>query len=151
MVAAADANPEQTAGGMRQPGGRATIFKAGSMVERETDAAVTLMTHGNGLPAAQSPSDLSLEMAMFAVLFVHGRGAFTAESFRGSFAEYLRYRMNCSFSPFTLHKPYLMLCYLIRQCDMLQRSCGERALEKDMHTYRSEYEEGTWLIHQREE
>ena len=124
MVAAADADPDQSARGMRQPGGRATVFKAGKMTERETEADVALMTHGNGLPAPNSPSDLSLEMAMFAVLFVHGRGAFSEGSFRNSFAEYLRYRMSCSFSPFTLHKPYLMICYLIRQCDMLQAGGG---------------------------
>ena len=41
----------------------------------------------------------------------------------------------CHFSPFTLYKPYLMVCYMIRQCDMLQRSCKDSVLERDMQTF----------------
>jgi ATP-dependent DNA helicase PIF1 len=54
----------------------------------------------------------------------------------GSFAEYLRYRMLCGFSLFTLYKPYLMIMYLVRQCNLLHSSCSENVLERDMKAYR---------------
>ena len=86
-------------------------------------------------PAPDIPEvelQLTLELAIFAALFPHGTGAFQNQSF----AEYLRYRMSCGFSVFTLHKPYLMIMFLIRQCNLLHGGCAENMLERDMKAYR---------------
>ena len=86
-------------------------------------------------PAPETPSlelYLTLELAVFAACFPQGHGAYQ----EGQFAEYLRYRMSCGFSLFTLHKPYLMIMFLIRQCNLLHGACGENMLERDMKAYR---------------
>ena len=84
-------------------------------------------TNGDG-----SVQYLTLELALFAVLFPHARGAY----YSGPFAEYLRYRMKCGFSPFTLYKPYLMIMFLVRQCNVLHSSCGDGVLEHGMKAYK---------------
>ncbi len=93
------------------------------------------------LPRDETDSSLviSLELALFTVLFPHGRGGYTADGIYTSFAGYLRHRMLCSFSAFTLYKPYLMLCFLVRQFDMLVRNCGQNILEKDIKTYKKKH------------
>ena len=84
------------------------------------------------LPLPSLELQLTLELAVFAALFPHAIGAFK----EGRFSDYLRHRMSCGFSLFTLHKPYLMIMYLIRQCNLLQSSCGESVLEREMKSYR---------------
>ncbi len=51
---------------------------------------------------------LFLEMALFPFLFPRGHGVYNGKS---HFNEYLKYRMNALFSPFTLYKPYLLYMY----------------------------------------
>jgi hypothetical protein len=55
---------------------------------------------------------MTLESALFPFLFPHGNGAYDG---RTTLSEYLKYRMNTLFSPFTLYKPYLLYMYDIRQ------------------------------------
>ena len=114
-------------------------FRAGTMTELGTGIDLDLQTDGRGLPVRLPwvtndaiTQGLTLEVALFAALFPSGSGGFSS----GSFAAYLRYRLLCHFSPFTLYKPYLMICHLIRQCDQLHRSCKESVLEKDLTRYR---------------
>ena len=98
-----------------------------------SDAGAATATHPS------LPTQLTLELAVFAALFPHGVGAFM----EGSFAEYLRYRMLCGFSIFTLYKPYLMIMFLIRQCNILHSSCQESVLDRDMKAYRRSHPDCT--------
>jgi hypothetical protein len=49
-----------------------------------------------------------LEMALILFLFPHGHSAYNGKT---HFNEYLKYKMNALFSPFTLYKPYLSYMY----------------------------------------
>ena len=149
LVATVDANPNTA-----QPSVPPTSFRVGSVTCRDSGQDVDVLTDSCGLPVkarcgsgrgrdGDSSSDdedegddsvlqLTVELAVFAVLFPHARGAFAA----GCFNDYLRYRMFCGFSPFTLYKPYLMVMFLLRQCNLLHSQCGEEVLERDMRAYR---------------
>ena len=129
LAAAVDVDPRPPAPGQ--------TFVPGAVTERESLQAVDLETDAQGLAVHPSTDvQLTLELALFAALFPHGRGAFDGA---GSFADYLRYRMLCHFSPFTLFKPYLPLMFLIRQTEMLQRSCSSQVLEKDIALYSKQH------------
>ena len=150
MVAAVDANPDTS-----QPSVPPTGFRVGSVTYRDSGQDVDVLTDCCGLPIKAQPAgwragdgdscsgdddeepdagvlQLTVELAVFAALFPHARGAFAA----GRFNDYLRYRMSCAFSPFTLYKPYLMVMFLLRQCNLLHGQCGEEVLERDMRAYR---------------
>ncbi|GAX77275.1 hypothetical protein CEUSTIGMA_g4721.t1 [Chlamydomonas eustigma] len=76
---------------------------------------------------------VTLELAVFCVLFPHAMGYFKGGTRLG---DYLFYRMSCGFSNFTLYKPYLMLMFLVRQCNMLHSQCSKAVIEKDMAAFR---------------
>jgi hypothetical protein len=78
---------------------------------------------------------VTLELALFAALFPMGEGHFR----EGEFTEYLRYRTSCLFSVFTLHKPYLLLMYQIRQCLLLAKQVSEVVLEEEMAKYQAKH------------
>ena len=148
LVATVDANPNTA-----QPSMPPSGFRVGSVTYRDTGLDVDVLTDSCGLPIrvgrrgggdddtssgeedgppASGIMQLTVELAVFTVLFPHARGAFAA----GRFNDYLRYRMRCAFSPFTLYKPYLMVMFLLRQCNLLNGQCGEEVLERDMRAYR---------------
>ena len=52
-------------------------------------------------------------LALETALFPHGHGVYDG---RVTLLEYLKYRMETLFSPFTLYKPYLLYMYDVRQC-----------------------------------
>ena len=140
LMAAVSPDQRGVAAAMQTEDGRPPTFVVGSVRIRDTGMDADLVVRAEGLPvqrARDAPPlkagdvQLTLELAIFAALFPHARGAFAG----GQFAEYLRYRMSCGFSPFTLYKPYLMVMYLVRQCGMLQRSCSNGVLERDIKSY----------------
>ena len=140
LVAAVDADPQIAADVLRaSAAGRPATFKVGQVTVRGSGEDVDVLTDGRGLPVKRSGAalpdgvmELTVELAVFAALFPMGRGAFSG----GDFSEYLRYRMLCGFSAFTLYKPYLMVMYLVRQCSLLQSSCKEGVLERDMKAFK---------------
>jgi len=81
---------------------------------------------------APDAEQVTLELAVLCALFPHATGHFNS----GRLGDYLRYRLMCGFSPFTLFKPYIMVLFLVRQCHMLNSQCGEGVLERDMAAYR---------------
>ncbi|GAX85815.1 hypothetical protein CEUSTIGMA_g13230.t1 [Chlamydomonas eustigma] len=102
----------------------------GSDDDGEDDAAPATPVTLNKQPALEQ---VTLELAVFCVLFPHAMGYFKGDTRLG---DYLFYRMSCGFSNFTLYKPYLMLMFLVRQCNMLHSQCGKAVLEKDMAAFR---------------
>ena len=51
---------------------------------------------------------------------------------RISFHDYLYYKMNYFFLPFTLYKPYLLLMYNIHQSILILRTISKFCFEKDI-------------------
>jgi hypothetical protein len=81
---------------------------------------------------------VTLELAVFCVLFSHAMGYFKGDT---RLWDYLFYRMSCGFSNFTLYKSYLMLMFLVRQFNMLHSQCSKAILEKDMEAFRNRHPE----------
>jgi hypothetical protein len=77
----------------------------------------TLRTFADGIPAMQSATELTLELALCPFLFPHGRGYYQ-HGMPGlrTLNEYLWLRMHQLFSPFTLFKLYLVHMWQIKQC-----------------------------------
>ena len=109
--------------------------------------AVPLAVHSDGAPAgagagAGAVATPSLEMALFPLLFPGGDGDFdrsASEATGTSLEEYFRMRFNQFLSPFTLHKPYLPLAYMLRQAHGLLREHQPQALEAQLHRLEKKY------------
>ena len=52
------------------------------------------------------------------------------------FSDYLKMRMSTLFSPFTLHKPYGLLMFLLSQAKSLAGSCSQVKLVRDLDCFR---------------
>ena len=76
--------------------------------------------------------NVTLELVLFPFLFPSGNGAYDGAI---SMQEYLKYRMTCLFSPFTLYKSYLLLMYDVRQALMLTNATRHMCLEKDYQAF----------------
>ena len=97
-----------------------------------------LLTDAAGLPALTGLSsdlvdELTIEAALFPMLFPFGHGSYSGA---GTLAQYLRYRLSCLFSPFTLFKPYLLLMYQVRQAVLLSNATKSVFLERELLQYR---------------
>ncbi|GAX84354.1 hypothetical protein CEUSTIGMA_g11776.t1 [Chlamydomonas eustigma] len=121
-------------------------IRVGTVTVRDTDQDLDLIVNNTGLPLrspVKSQHDfgtaLSVELAIFTALFPNNKGGYCA----GSFCEYLRYRMMCGFSQYTLYKPYLMVMFLIRQCNMLHSTCPNGVLEIDIKHYSQKHPDST--------
>ena len=79
---------------------------------------------------------LTLETALFPFLFPHGHGAYDGKT---TFFEYLKYRMETLFSPFTLYKPYLLYMYDVRQSLQLLKETSKTCLEKEIKQIKHQY------------
>ncbi len=75
-------------------------------------------------------------MAMFPFLFPHGHGVYDYKTY---FNEYLKYRMNALFSPFTLYKPYLLYIYDLWQSLQLIKETSRTCLDKDIKKCKTQY------------
>ena len=82
---------------------------------------------------------ISCEAAMFPFLFPQGTGWFDKASTTDTFVTYLRYRMSCLFSCYTLYKPYLLLMYQLRQAVVSANSLSQVALERDIVKYKRQH------------
>jgi len=74
-------------------------------------------------------------MALFPFLFPHGHGAYNGKT---HFNEYLKYRMNALFSPFTLYKPYLLYMYDLWQSLQLIKETSRTFLDKDINNCKTQ-------------
>ena len=84
---------------------------------------------------------LTAESANFPFLFPTGDGWF-GKSKHGkgvTLATYLHYRMLCSFSVFTMYKPYLLLMYQLRQAVVACNSITVKQLERDIAKYKQKH------------
>ena len=70
---------------------------------------------------------ITLEIALFSFLYPHGHGAYDGKI---TFFEYLKYRMETLFFPFTLYKPYLLHMYNVCQSLQLLKETSKICLEK---------------------
>ena len=79
---------------------------------------------------------LTLEVALFAMLFLHAQGAFR-QSAEGKldFLTYLHMRIASLFSSFTLFKPYLLMMFQARQAYTPAKSIKDTALDSAIADY----------------
>ena len=77
---------------------------------------------------------MTSETSMFPFLFPKGTGAFNKIG-TDTLSLYLHRRIACLFSPWTLHKPYLLIMFQLRQAVVTVNSISEKALESDMAYY----------------
>jgi hypothetical protein len=107
-------------------------FFVGNLISRINLKTEQLHVRPYQLRTALGPN-ITLEVALFPFLFPflfpQGNGAYDG---RISIHDYLKYRMTCLFSPFTLYKPYLLLMYDIRQSILILKSVSEFCLQKDI-------------------
>jgi hypothetical protein len=126
---------------------RNTIFEMGSLhlkdtlLERESPVSlasqlVLFEVLADGLQrlannqASHSPfQHLSLESALFPFLLPFGLGAYDGAI---TLCKYLRMRMRCFFSIFTLHKLYLLMMYQICQAVVLSNNFKQSQLEREI-------------------
>jgi hypothetical protein len=84
---------------------------------------------------------MTLEYAIFLVLFLHGHGWYDSNC---TFNEYIKYRMSSLFSAFTMYKPCLLYMYDLKlSLQLLQETshtCLDNAIKrtKQMHPHMSE-------------
>lgn len=104
------------------------FYMVGSIKDRGERRSSILSVDKKGLQ--RRIGNITLELALFPFLFLNDNGAYDGTI---SMQDYLKYRMNCMFSPFMLHKPYLSLMYDIRQSLMLINGTWQMCLEKDYH------------------
>lgn len=71
----------------------------------------------------------SLEAALFPHLFPHGVGHFGGIT---TLNAYIKRRMESMFSLFTLHAPYVLIMYMLKQSAAVVQSLGKIALERDL-------------------
>jgi hypothetical protein len=101
-------------------------FFVGNLISRINLKTEQLHVRPYQLRTALGPN-ITLEVAFFPFLFPQGNGAYDR---RISIHNYLKYRMTCLFSPFTMYKPYLLLMYDIQQSILI--SMSEFCLQKDI-------------------
>jgi hypothetical protein len=79
---------------------------------------------------------MPLEAGMFPFLFPHGRGFFDGTNTYGAgkfgIVEYLSMRLNGMFTPFTMHGPYILLMYQLRQAHLLISQTSETAIAGEL-------------------
>ena len=107
------------------------FYVIGSVRDRAKRRSSMLLVNKKGMQGVSN--NITLELALFPFLFPSGNGAYDGEI---SLQEYLRYRMTCLFSPFTLYKPYLLLMYDVRQALMLINATKHMCLEKDYQAFK---------------
>ena len=107
------------------------FYVIGSVRDRAERRSSMLLVNKKGMQGVSN--NITLELALFPFLFPSGNGAYDGKI---SLQEYLRYRMTCLFSPFTLYKPYLLLMYDVRQALMLINATKHMCLEKDYQAFK---------------
>jgi hypothetical protein len=103
-------------------------YFVGNLTNRINLKIESLLVRPYQLHIAHGPN-ISLELALFPFLFPQGNGAYDGLI---SIHEYLKYKMNCLFSPFILYKPYLLLMYDIQQSVMILKSISQFCLQNDI-------------------
>lgn len=103
------------------------IFKTGSVTIRNSGRQVAALSnaHGDLSVAGAQAVGLSIEAALFTLLFPQGTGMFSGLQF----ANYMKQRMRQCFSLFTLYCPYLIVMYQLKQAHTLLRHFTVRVLE----------------------
>ena len=79
---------------------------------------------------------ITLENALFPFLFPHGHGSYDGKI---TFFEYIKYRMEKMFTPFTLYKPYLLYMYDVRQSLQILKEISKTCLDKDIKQVKQQY------------
>lgn len=116
-----------------------SLFNVGPVTFRGSGVQKRLMVTSEGLPTQDALDRLlSIETALFPFLFPFGRAAHCLG--KGlKLTDYLRMRMMCMFSPFTLFAPYLLLMYQVRKASILANGSREVAYEADLKRYRKKH------------
>ena len=82
----------------------------------------------------------TFEYAMFPFLFPIGHGFYRGRRTRGfTLQQYLRYRMTCLFSVFTLHPQYLLLMHQLHTAHRIMSSITETVIIKEIQKLRKTY------------
>ena len=106
------------------------FYVVGNIRDRPQRRCSLLSVNKKGMQGGRG--NVTLELALFPFLFPSSNSAYDGAT---SIQEYLKYRMTCLFSPFTLYKPYLLLMYDVRQALMLTNATRHMCLEKDYQAF----------------
>jgi ATP-dependent DNA helicase PIF1 len=90
--------------------------------------------------AAFTEGDPSMEHVMFPPLFPHAFGFLQAMS---KMKQYLKWRMTCLFSLFTLHKIYPLFMYAMNSVRVLTQKATAATLERDLYQYKQDHPEAS--------
>lgn len=106
---------------VRHVGNPPTLYNIGTLHPRLLGMAQRLITSADGTaPAHGLDLGLTAEAAVFPYLFPGGAGFFTGDQAM-KFVRYLYYRSRTFFTVYTLCKPYMMIMYVMRQCQQLSK------------------------------
>lgn len=89
------------------------VFSTGALYERGPSPPITLECNSTGVGVT-----LSIELALFTVLFPYGKGHFVGTLF----SNYLKHRFTQHLSLFTLHKAYIIMMFHLQQIHRLLSS-----------------------------
>jgi hypothetical protein len=109
---------------------------AASRGPRLPDRVLITRTDGTPIAGTGGPQKISVEAGLMPFLFPFGRGYFRWLRKGPALATYLRYRMSCPFTIFTLYAPYLLYMHAIRQQHTIAGSIKEEVLHADLHRQR---------------
>ena len=131
------------------------VLKVGELEPREgplESSCVTsqnplghLLVDNNVLDSVQcAGAAVTAEAVMFPYLFPAGKGYFSnppAKTFHPS--DYFKLRATALFTPFSLHKTYLLVCYTLLRCYDIVKKCNTQALMRHLRRHKAKHPEAT--------
>lgn len=126
---AVDADP-------RPPASRHTPYVVANLHRRHDNGVEQLLVASDGLGYMGNDNAVTAEAALFPFLFPLARGMYRGVA---RLTAYVKYRMSCLFTAFTLFKSYPLLMYAMRTADVLASQLSTVVLERDIYKYRQRY------------
>lgn len=137
-----------TSSGLEYPSGRLSLlsdleayeklpatnkFKVGNLHARENDAILPYVIGSDSLPTLYNERGVTMEAAVFPYMFPHGSRFRTNQIKLGP---YLKWRMSCMFTMFTICTVYPLLMYQLRQLDIMCSSTRMVQLEAEIFKFK---------------
>lgn len=118
----------------------ASTFKVGHLHCRHMDQRIPFIIQSDSLPVLYNERGVTMEAAVFPYLFPHGQRFWTGQTKLG---QYLKWRMSCMFTTFTLCTVYPLLMYQLRQLDTMTSSTRLVQLESEIFKYKQRHPNAT--------
>ena len=110
-----------------------SVFKVGNVVNRHHGTNIPAYVQVDGSPVLSGDDSLSIEMALFPYLFPKGAGYLRSTMHLG---QYLKWRMTCLFSIFTMCKIYPLMMHQSKQLENVAKNVLEVHLEAEIYKYK---------------